>query len=111
MRESAEALAKFRLNDAASAAYHFIWSDFADWYVEAIKPRLYGDVPGGDVARAVAYRVFDTALRLLHPVMPFITEAIWQKLPGRTAKELLATARWPEPDARAVDAEAPAFGL
>ena len=40
VRESAEALQKFRMNDAASAAYHFIWSDFADWYVEAIKPRL-----------------------------------------------------------------------
>ena len=106
VRESAEALEKFRLNDAASAAYHFIWSDFADWYVEAIKPRLYGDVPGGDVARAVAYRVFDTALRLLHPVMPFITETIWQKLPGRAHGELLATARWPEPDRRAADADA-----
>jgi valyl-tRNA synthetase len=106
VRECADALQKFRMNDAASAAYHFIWSDFADWYVEAIKPRLYGDVPGGDVARAVAYRVFDTALRLLHPVMPFITEAIWQKLPGRAPGELLATARWPEPDRRAVDADA-----
>ncbi|HWA40347.1 MAG TPA: valine--tRNA ligase, partial [Gemmatimonadales bacterium] len=101
VREATDALGKFRLNDAASAAYHFLWSDFADWYVEAIKPRLYGDQPGGDVARAVAYRVFDTALRLLHPVMPFITEAIWQKLPGRARGELLVTARWPEPDQRA----------
>ena len=106
VRNAADALAKFRLNDAASAAYHFLWSDFADWYVEAIKPRLYGDIPGGDVARAVTYRVFDTALRLLHPVMPFITEAIWQKLPARQEGELLAQARWPEPDRRAVDAAA-----
>ncbi|HEU5359436.1 MAG TPA: valine--tRNA ligase, partial [Gemmatimonadales bacterium] len=53
-----EAIEKYRLNDAASAVYHFLWSDFADWYVELIKPRLYGDRPGGDVARAVAYRVF-----------------------------------------------------
>ena len=106
VRDAADALEKFRLNDAASAAYHFLWSDFADWYVEAIKPRLYGDVPGGDVARAVSYRVFDTALRLLHPVMPFITEAIWQKLPARREGELLAQARWPEPDRRAVDTAA-----
>ncbi len=103
VRDAADALEKFRLNDAANAAYHFIWSDFADWYIEAIKPRLYGDVPGGDVARAVAFRVFDAALRLLHPVMPFITEAIWQKLPGRAEEELLAQARWPEADARATD--------
>ncbi|HEU4570104.1 MAG TPA: valine--tRNA ligase [Gemmatimonadales bacterium] len=101
VRAATEAMTKFRLNDAAGAAYHFLWSDFADWYVEAIKPRLYGDAPGGDVARAVAYRVFDTALRLLHPVMPFITEAVWQRLPGRRAGELLATAAWPRPDARA----------
>jgi valyl-tRNA synthetase len=106
VRDCQAALEKFRLNDAASTAYHFIWSDFADWYVEAIKPRLYGDQPGGDVARAVAYRVFDTALRLLHPVMPFITEAIWQRLPGRADGELLARARWPEGDRRAVDADA-----
>jgi valyl-tRNA synthetase len=98
-----EAIARFRLNEAAAAAYHFLWSDFADWYVELIKPRLYGDQPGGDVARAVAYRVFDTALRLLHPVMPFITEELWQKLPGRQAGEWLATAAWPVSDPRARD--------
>jgi valyl-tRNA synthetase len=55
------------------------------------------------VARAVAYRVFDTALRLLHPVMPFITEELWQKLPGRQAGEWLATAAWPQSDRRARD--------
>jgi valyl-tRNA synthetase len=108
VREAGEAITKMRLNDAAGAAYRFLWSDFADWYVEAIKPRLYGDQgeASREVARAVAYRVFDTALRLLHPVMPFITEAIWQKLPGRAAGELLAAARWPEPDRRAADANA-----
>jgi valyl-tRNA synthetase len=99
-------LKEFKLNHAAANVYALIWSDFADWYLEAIKPRLYGDVPGGDVARAVAYRIFDTALRLLHPVMPFITEAIWQKLPGRMEGELLAQAKWPESDRRAVDPEA-----
>ncbi|HEV2291869.1 MAG TPA: class I tRNA ligase family protein, partial [Gemmatimonadales bacterium] len=101
-----EAIEKYRLNDAASAVYHFLWSDFADWYVELIKPRLYGDQPGGDVARAVAYRVFDTALRLLHPVMPFITEELWQKLPGRADGEWLAAAQWPRSDRRAADAAA-----
>jgi valyl-tRNA synthetase len=101
-----EAIGKYRLNDAAAAVYHFLWSDFADWYIELIKPRLYGDRPGGDVARAVAYRVFDAALRLLHPVMPFITEELWQKLPGRQAGEWLATAEWPRPDRRAQDPRA-----
>ncbi len=49
-----DAYERFRLNDAAAAVYHFLWSDLADWYIEQIKPRLYGDQPGGDVARAVA---------------------------------------------------------
>jgi valyl-tRNA synthetase len=101
IRTATEAYAKFRLNDAASAVFHFLWSDFADWYIELIKPRLYGDAPGGDVARAIALRTFDVALRLLHPVMPFVTEALWQRIPGRREGTWLATAKWPQPDARA----------
>ncbi len=83
VREATEAYERFRLNEAAAAVYRFIWSDLADWYIEQIKPRLYGDAPGGDVARAVAAQTFDVALRLLHPVMPFVTEALWRRFPGR----------------------------
>jgi valyl-tRNA synthetase len=107
-----DAYERFRLNDAAAAVYRFLWSDLADWYLEQIKPRLYGDVPGGDVARAVAAQVFEVALRLLHPVMPFVTEALWTRLPGRAAGASLVRAPWPSPDARAADDEAlRAFGL
>ena len=81
--EATEAYERFRLNEAAAAVYRFIWSDLADWYIEQVKPRLYGDQPGGDVARAVVAQTFDVALRLLHPVMPFITEALWRRFPGR----------------------------
>jgi len=84
--ETTAHLEKFRLNDAAGAPYHFLWDDFADWYLEAIKPRLYGEEPGGATARAVAAHCFDTVLRLLHPVMPFITEYLWQRLPGNDGK-------------------------
>ena len=86
---------RFRLNEAAGAIYHFLWSDLADWYLEQIKPRLYDAQPGGDVARAVAAHVFDIALRLLHPVMPFITETLWQRLPGHTASDSISVSRWP----------------
>ena len=103
VREATAAYEKFRLNDAASAVYRFIWSDLADWYIEQIKPRLYGDQPGGDVARAVAARTFDVALRLLHPIMPFITEALWIRLPGRRDGDTIVVARWPAPDLRAKD--------
>jgi valyl-tRNA synthetase len=112
VREATEAYEKFRLNEAAGAVYRFLWSDLADWYIEQIKPRLYGDVPGGDVARAVAVQTFDVALRLLHPVMPFVTEALWRRLPGRPAQASISVAPWPRPDARAEDPEALAeFGL
>ncbi|MEO8199448.1 MAG: valine--tRNA ligase [Gemmatimonadota bacterium] len=107
-----EAYERYRFNDAASAVYHFIWSDLADWYIEQIKPRLYGDVPGGDVARAVAAATFDTALRLLHPIMPFVTESLWKRLPARAQGESISKAPWPRPDRRADDPAALAdFGL
>jgi valyl-tRNA synthetase len=101
IREATEAYERYRLNDAAAALYRFLWSDLADWYIELIKPRLYGDVPGGDVARAIALKTFDVALRLLHPIMPFVTEALWQRIPGRRNGTWLCTAPWPRPDPRA----------
>jgi valyl-tRNA synthetase len=101
--EATQAYERFRLNEAAAAVYRFIWSDLADWYIEQAKPRLYGDQPGGDVARAVVTRTFDVALRLLHPVMPFITEALWRRFPGRSATASISVAPWPKPDARAHD--------
>ncbi len=112
VREATEAFEKFRLNEGAAAVYHFLWSDLADWYIEQVKPRLYGDQPGGDVARAVLARTFDVALRLLHPVMPFITETLWKRFPGRDAAASISVAAWPQPDDRATDAAAlRQFGL
>jgi valyl-tRNA synthetase len=112
VREATEAYERFRLNEAAAAVYRFIWSDLADWYIEQIKPRLYGDAPGGAVARAVAAQTFDVALRLLHPVMPFVTEALWRRFPGRPADASISVAPWPRPDGRAEDAAAlREFGL
>ncbi len=93
-----------RLNEYAETARRFVWSELADWYVEAIKGRL---ASGGDdsvVARAVLVHAFDHALRLLHPIVPFITEAIWQRLPSREPDALLMRAAWPTPRHGATDA-------
>jgi valyl-tRNA synthetase len=69
-------------------------------------------MPGGDVARAVAAQAFDVALRLLHPIMPFITEALWRRFPGRPQDASISVSPWPAPDSRAVDEEAlEEFGL
>ena len=92
IREATRSLQDFRLDEAAKRCFAFVWNELADWYVEAVKPRL--DDPA---ARAVLAYCLDLSLRLLHPVVPFITEELWQKLPGRKANELLATAQWPAP--------------
>src|SRR5947199_8796570 len=97
-------LEQFRLDEAAKRCYEFVWGDLADWYVEAVKPRFAaGDA---EAAQAVLAYCFDSALRLLHPVVPFITEELWQKLPGRAADELLAAATWPRPRAELANATA-----
>jgi valyl-tRNA synthetase len=112
VREATANYEKYRLNEAASAIYHFVWSDLADWYLEQVKPRLYGTEPGGAVARAVVARTFEVALQALHPIMPFITEALWKRFPGRRPDETIVTSPWPRPDQRAGDANAVKdFGL
>ncbi len=95
----------FRLNEAANGIYHFVWDEFADWYVEQVKPRLYGRADGGETARAILCHVFETVLRLLHPIMPFVTEELWSHLPGDRAP-LLARAPWPAAEDRYLDEEA-----
>jgi len=103
IREVTTSFEQFRLDEGAKRCYDFVWKELADWYVEAVKPRLgQGELerrsPEQDAARWVLARCFDAALRLLHPVVPFITEELWQRLPGRTPGALLAVAPWPEPD-------------
>src|SRR2546422_2640238 len=91
-------LEQFRLDEGAKACFGFAWGELADWYVEAVKPRLEaaaGDAGSAAAAQAVLAYCFDTVLRLLHPVVPFITEELWQKGPGRKPDEVLAGAAWP----------------
>jgi valyl-tRNA synthetase len=78
------ALDSYRFNEAAGALYNFVWHEFCDWYLEAIKPALY-DKEGlekVEVTRAVLWRVLRDTLVLLHPFIPFVTEEIWHHMPG-----------------------------
>jgi valyl-tRNA synthetase len=81
-RETDQALAEYRFNEAAMGLYQFTWSEFCDWYLELSKRDLYGTVPERKlVTQHVLWSVLEQLLRLLHPFMPFITEEIWQALP------------------------------
>jgi len=75
-------LASYDMDDAMRAIYSFLWDEFCDWYVELAKPRLRDEGEDGETARAVLSHVLETTLRLMHPMMPFITEEIWQALTG-----------------------------
>ena len=101
-----ERYAGMRLNEYAEAARRFVWNDVADWYLETTKGRIGAGGNDGEVARAVLIHVFDCALRLLHPIMPFVTETLWQRLPFPVATErceFLAIAPWPIPHPLSAD--------
>ena len=77
------ALEAFRFDVASDRLYHFFWHEYADWYIELVKPQLQSDGPVGDRAVAVLLEVHDRIMRMLHPFIPFVTEEIWQALPQR----------------------------
>jgi valyl-tRNA synthetase len=87
--------AEMEFSRAATALYRLTFDDFCDWYAEAIKPRLR---EGDENARATALAALERLLKLLHPIMPHVTEEIWTQLPGRRTR--LIVAPWPEPDER-----------
>jgi valyl-tRNA synthetase len=98
------ALEDFRFDQAAHVLYHFLWDEFCDWYIEVAKPYL-ADEAEAPRARRVLVEVLDKALRLLHPIMPFVTEEIWQRLPHQG--DSLMIAAFPRGDgARDAEAEA-----
>ncbi|MEA2627205.1 MAG: valyl-tRNA synthetase [Candidatus Binatota bacterium] len=88
-----------RFNEAASALYRFLWSEYCDWYLELAKISL-ADPERQAATRRVLAGVMERFLRLLHPFMPFITEELWQALPGRSESPSIMIAPYPEPDER-----------
>ena len=85
----------YQLGEAGRQMYDFLWGEYCDWYIEMSKTRLRAGGQSADDARQVLVYVLDGCLRLLHPYMPFVTEAIWQYLPH--AGEALIVASWPQP--------------
>jgi valyl-tRNA synthetase len=102
-----DALEHFRFHEAAHVVYHFFWGDFCDWYIEWVKPELVSD----DRVKAAAtwknlFAAFESALRLLHPFMPFLTEELWHQLPQREGARSIALDKFPEPHPERIDASA-----
>jgi valyl-tRNA synthetase len=103
-----EDIEKYQLGAAGSKVYEFLWDQFADWYIEISKTRLYEGAGGGGVeeskaARRVLVYVLDTSLRLLHPYMPYVTEHLWHHLPrspatAEQAAHSLMLSDWPQMD-------------
>jgi valyl-tRNA synthetase len=97
--EVTSAIEAYRFNEAAGAAYRFVWNIFCDWYLELAKPLLQGaDGPAKEETRAATAFVREQILKLLHPFMPFITEELWAitASPHRPRASLLALAGWPD---------------
>ncbi|EES90747.1 valine--tRNA ligase [Clostridium botulinum] len=94
VKEVTENIDKFEVGIAAQKTYDFMWNEFCDWYIELVKPVLYGeDEKAKGIVLNVLNEVLKKGLKLLHPVMPFITEEIYTNLPN--AEEIIVTSAWP----------------
>jgi valyl-tRNA synthetase len=99
-----QALESYAFNDAAHFLYHFVWHELCDWYIELAKQRLRGTGIPCLTAQHTLATVLEQTLRLLHPIIPFITEELWQHLPQASAS--LVIAPYPTADATCIDATA-----
>ena len=100
-REVTAGIEAYKFNDAANAAYRFVWNVYCDWYLELIKPVLTGpDSPAKTETRAAAAWALDEILKTLHPFMPFVTEELWRVTAEQGAKRhrMLALSAWPQHD-------------
>jgi len=108
IRETRKSLDSFAFDQAANTLYQFVWHEFCDWYLELIKPQLYDkeDAAARGQCQSILLKVLSAVLRLLHPFTPFMTEEIWQKLPGAQGSIMVAPYPQPEPRFDHPEAEA-----
>lgn len=103
--ELQKSMDEFDINKVTKLVYDFFWHDYCDWYVEMIKSRLYGDealeVKQSVISRALD--IYDAALRLLHPIMPFVTEELWQNIRHRHPRETIMRTALVTPDPKLVN--------
>ncbi len=97
VRKVTRGLERYKFHEAVDAIYSFFWREYCDWYLELIKPRLYGEASPEDkrVALDVALAVLKGILQMLHPIIPFITEEIWLKIRSESDSESIMISSWP----------------
>ena len=107
------ALEEFRFDHASQALYEFIWNEYCDWYLELSKPVLWDENASAEAKRGTRrtlVRALETILRLIHPMMPFISEEIWQRIAPHAGKpvegESIMSQAWPQADAERIDEQA-----
>ena len=112
------ALENYQFHEAVQLLYHFFWDDFCDWYIELVKDEITSQEASAwrDAARSRIFTILEQALRLLHPFMPYLTEELWQKLPGvsnelhnpayRSARATIMLTDFPQGDAALIDEKA-----
>ena len=99
LKKVSSSLDNYRINDAAKIIYEFFWHEFCDWYLEFAKPTM-----DHEDTQMVLYKTLEKTLRMLHPIMPFITEEIWQRLPHEGESIMLST--WPHTQEQIIDSKA-----
>ena len=109
--ETSRSIEQYRFDHAAQTLYDFVWNDYCDWYLELSKPVLWNDEAPATEKQGTLLTLLDvleTVLRLLHPMMPFITEEIWQNVAPRLGRQgdTLMLAAWPSSDTTQRDTEA-----
>jgi valyl-tRNA synthetase len=100
---TAQAIEAYEFHRASLGLYDFVYGELCDWYLELIKPRLYGE---GEPVADVALWVIGETLAMAHPIIPFVTEEIWRFLPSGSPQGLLAERPWPAPAPERIDAGA-----
>lgn len=103
VREATRLLTEYKFSELADTLYEFVWNGFCDWYVEAAKPQMRDPVLRANTQRILAH-VLSGIVRLLHPIMPYITEEIYDKLPHRPTESVMIAA-WPQPDESLINSD------
>jgi len=111
--ETANSIEQYRFDHAAQTLYDFVWNEYCDWYLELSKPVLWDDTSSNELRQGTLrtlLEVLETILRLMHPLMPFITEEIWQNVAPRLGinGDSIMLAQWPEADHELINGDAEA---